>query len=72
MTKIKVKNPVVELQIKAENQKAIIHVTDNGSTIPECDRDSVTGRLVRLDNGQTNPGLALALVDAVVDLHGGC
>lgn len=63
----------VILQIKVEDQKAHILVTDNGDGIPKEDRQRVKDRFVRLDKSRTKPGtgLGLSLVDAVAHLHDG-
>lgn len=47
-------------------------VTDNGPGIPAQSRQHVLGRFVRLESSRSTPGngLGLALVAAVVDLHG--
>lgn len=47
-------------------------VADSGSGIPPEDRKRVLGRFVRLDWSRSTPGngLGLALVDAVIRLHG--
>ncbi len=52
---------------------AILTVADKGPGIPENLRGDVTRRFVRLDpsRGSYGAGLGLALVDAVVRLHGG-
>lgn len=51
----------------------ILEVADNGSGIPEGDRDRAMERFTRLDNARTRPGagLGLAMVAAVARLHGG-
>nr|WP_209881707.1 HAMP domain-containing sensor histidine kinase [Azospirillum soli] len=47
-------------------------VADSGPGIPPEDRKRVLGRFIRLDRSRSTPGngLGLALVDAVVRLHG--
>jgi signal transduction histidine kinase len=47
-------------------------VTDDGSGIPEAEREKVFQRFHRLDASRSTPGsgLGLALVRAVADLHG--
>ncbi|MFD0915846.1 sensor histidine kinase [Pseudahrensia aquimaris] len=63
----------IELSLKAEEEDAVLRVADNGSGIPEADRERVLERFVRLDASRTKAGtgLGLSLVDAVVELHGG-
>ncbi|MDP3658369.1 MAG: HAMP domain-containing sensor histidine kinase [Brevundimonas sp.] len=48
-------------------------VTDTGPGVPEADRERVIERFVRLDNSRTEAGsgLGLALVGAVMEVHGG-
>ncbi len=48
-------------------------VADHGPGIPEGERQAVLRRLYRLDRSRSTPGngLGLALVDAIVKLHGG-
>jgi len=67
------KTPKVWLEISIENEQAHVRVTDNGSGIPQADRERVKQRFVRLDKSRTKPGtgLGLSLVDAVARLHEG-
>jgi signal transduction histidine kinase len=48
-------------------------VRDSGPGIPKADRDRVRDRFVRLERHRSTPGvgLGLALVEAVMELHGG-
>lgn len=50
-----------------------IAVADHGPGIPDSEKSKVTDRFYRMDSGRTSPGagLGLALVDAVIKLHGG-
>ena len=52
---------------------ATITVADRGPGIPAAERDTVLRRLYRLETSRSTPGsgLGLALVDAIVKLHGG-
>lgn len=52
---------------------AAITVADSGPGILESERQAVLRRLYRLDRSRSTPGngLGLALVDAIVKLHGG-
>jgi signal transduction histidine kinase len=49
-----------------------VTISDNGPGIPEAERDKIFRRFYRLDASRSTPGngLGLALVAAVVDLHG--
>ncbi|MDO5622704.1 MAG: ATP-binding protein [Paracoccus sp. (in: a-proteobacteria)] len=51
----------------------VLSVADHGPGIPEAEREAVLRRLYRLDRARSTPGngLGLALVDAIVKLHGG-
>ena len=59
----------VELTVEG----ATITVADHGPGIPETEREAVLRRLYRLDRSRSTAGngLGLAMVDAVVKLHGG-
>ena len=48
-------------------------VSDQGSGVPDEDKERVKGRFVRLDESRTKPGsgLGLSLVSAIMGLHGG-
>ncbi|SDG36323.1 HAMP domain-containing sensor histidine kinase [Pelagibacterium luteolum] len=58
---------------RSEAGRIIIEVADNGPGIPDADRARVFERFARLEASRTEPGagLGLALVSAVVRLHGG-
>ncbi|MET3897431.1 signal transduction histidine kinase [Devosia sp. UYZn731] len=49
-----------------------VTVCDNGSGIPDAERDKVFQRLYRLDKSRSTPGhgLGLSLVKAIAELHG--
>jgi signal transduction histidine kinase len=49
-----------------------VSVSDNGSGIPDAERDKVFQRLYRLDKSRSTPGhgLGLSLVKAIAELHG--
>ncbi|MDB5587139.1 MAG: integral rane sensor signal transduction histidine kinase [Devosia sp.] len=49
-----------------------VSVRDNGSGIPDAERDKVFQRLYRLDKSRSTPGhgLGLSLVKAIAELHG--
>lgn len=52
---------------------AVLTVADRGPGIPAAERQAVLRRLYRLDRSRSTPGsgLGLALVEAIVKLHGG-
>lgn len=66
--------PGTPVRLTLERQPTGCRVTldDAGPGIPPEARSRVTGRFVRLDTARSTPGsgLGLALVSAVVDLHG--
>jgi signal transduction histidine kinase len=55
-----------------ENETAVVRITDTGPGIPAAERVNVFRRFYRLESSRSTPGngLGLALVKAVVDLHG--
>ncbi|TIT77667.1 MAG: sensor histidine kinase, partial [Mesorhizobium sp.] len=55
-----------------QDDRILVHVSDNGPGIPAEEREKVFQRLYRLDSSRTTPGsgLGLSLVKAVADLHG--
>ncbi len=63
-----------EIQVSLEPSEAgaLVTVADRGSGIPEGERTRVLQRFYRLDTSRTTPGsgLGLALVAAIVELHG--
>lgn len=67
------KGGTICLIAKIINKDILISVTDNGHGIPSDKRNDVLKRFYRLDSARSTPGngLGLALVSAVVNLHGG-
>ena len=63
---------VITLELKVESGRPVLIVRDTGPGIPRAERDRVFRRFYRLEQHRTTPGngLGLALVKAVVDLHG--
>ncbi len=61
--------------VRADGERAVLEVHDDGAGVPEGDRDSIFERFTRLDEARTRDaggaGLGLALVRAIVELHGG-
>ena len=64
--------------VRADAQRALISVDDNGPGIPAHERQAVLQRFFRGDSSQSNPtdvesgsGLGLAIVREVVQTHGG-
>ncbi len=63
----------IRLEADEIDGRAVIRVADAGAGIPEPDRARATERFFRGENSRTTPGsgLGLALVLAVMQLHGG-
>ena len=62
----------VTISLYQSEDETILAVGDNGPGVPEDERARIFRRLYRLDRSRTTPGsgLGLALVAAIVDLHG--
>lgn len=62
----------IEVALELDHQGCVLSVSDNGSGVPEGEREKVLQRLYRLDRSRQTPGhgLGLSLVDAVAGLHG--
>lgn len=63
----------ISISARREAGRIVIEVADRGPGIPVADRARVFERFARLEASRTEPGagLGLALVSAVVRLHGG-
>lgn len=63
----------IEVRLTSRAGEAVLAIADNGAGIAEVDRDRAMVRFTRLDNARTQPGagLGLAMVAAVVRVHGG-
>lgn len=63
----------VTLAVRAENDAAVVTVTDTGPGIPASEREAIFRRLYRGDSSrsQRGLGLGLSLVKAIVEAHGG-
>lgn len=62
----------VELSLEAEDDTALVRVSDTGPGISEQEREAVLRRFYRSDKMRNTPGvgLGLSLVAAIVKLHG--
>ncbi|MFG2428134.1 ATP-binding protein [Streptomyces sp. NPDC048590] len=65
----------VALSVRAERQAVIVEVTDDGTGVPEAERDRIFERFVRLDDARARDdggaGLGLAIARDVAVRHGG-
>ncbi|GAA4576585.1 HAMP domain-containing sensor histidine kinase [Planotetraspora kaengkrachanensis] len=65
----------VEVTVEAENDQAVVSVTDDGAGIAPQDRERVFGRFTRLDEARRRDpggtGLGLAISREIVEAHGG-
>jgi signal transduction histidine kinase len=66
---------VVRVEVVRQGDVALLAVEDDGSGVPEDDRERVFERFTRLEEARTRDaggtGLGLAVVRAVVEAHGG-
>jgi signal transduction histidine kinase len=62
----------VRLLLRDQGGRAVLAVEDNGSGVPEAERELILRRFYRLDHSRSTPGsgLGLSLVAAVAELHG--
>jgi len=65
--------PKVTLKLSHTHDAVMLAVADHGPGIPAHQRADVVKRFFRLDESRSKPGtgLGLALVEAVMELHGG-
>jgi signal transduction histidine kinase len=63
----------IDLELKLNDERAIVVVADSGPGVPPGERERVLNRFARLDEARSKPGngLGLALVRAVADQHDG-
>ena len=61
----------IELKVCSESTPSV-YVSDNGTGIPEDEREHVFQRFYRLDSSRTRPGngFGLSLAKSIADLHG--
>lgn len=66
-------NPVIEISVAKTDTQIRLTVADHGSGVPDDKYEDVVKRFYRLDKSRSKPGtgLGLALVAAVMELHGG-
>ena len=65
--------PAVTFKLSRTHDAVMLAVSDHGPGIPAHQRTDVVKRFFRLDESRSKPGtgLGLALVEAVMELHGG-
>jgi signal transduction histidine kinase len=65
--------PEIRVTLSRREDDVVLSVADNGPGVPDDKRDDVVKRFVRLDESRSKPGtgLGLALVGAVMEMHGG-
>lgn len=61
----------VTVDAEQENEQCVIWVEDDGTGIPEAERERIFDRGVRLDTGKPGTGLGLAIVRDVAEIYGG-
>lgn len=61
----------IEVRVTQDSDTVTLIVQDNGSGIPEGERDKVLQRFYRFDRRQQGHGLGLSIVAAFTRLHGG-
>ncbi len=63
--------PQVEIGARREKQGTVCYVRDNGMGIDPRDHEKVFGLFERLDTSTSGSGLGLALVQRIIEVHGG-
>jgi two-component system sensor histidine kinase TctE len=61
----------VTVRVSTQGAQAIVEVEDNGSGLPEADRERVFQRFVRATHEGNGCGLGLAIVKEIVNRHAG-
>jgi len=67
------RNILITIFMRQSQEGLQLIVADNGSGIPENEREKVVERFYRLEKSRTEPGsgIGLSLVSAIMKLHGG-
>ena len=63
--------PPLRVEVRAENETAVLSVMDAGAGVPEGERERVFQPFHRLGADGKGAGLGLALVRQIARLHGG-
>jgi signal transduction histidine kinase len=65
----------VRVTLTADDDQAVLEVTDDGDGVPEAERERIFERFVRLDDARARDdggaGLGLAIAREIADRHGG-
>jgi len=65
---------VIELRCHAENHRVMVEIADQGSGLPEAEMGRLLKPFARMDDARSQAsgaGLGLAIVDRVIQRHGG-
>jgi len=63
--------PPIRAEVRSENGKAVLEVSDGGDGIPEGEREKVFAPFHQLGGEEKGAGLGLSLVRQIARLHGG-
>jgi signal transduction histidine kinase len=64
-------NPIIEIGVKNENERALFFVRDNGIGIVPEQHERVFGLFNKLDANTEGTGIGLALVKRIIEVHDG-
>ncbi len=63
--------PRVEVGLRWQGEETVFTVRDNGSGVDPRYRDKIFGLFERLETGGEGTGIGLAVVQRIVEMHGG-
>jgi signal transduction histidine kinase len=64
-------SPHIEVGVRHDGGRRVVFVRDNGVGIPAAYHERIFGLFQRLQTDSEGTGVGLALVERIVDLHGG-